>query len=134
MDQYGLEEATWEQEGERVSFRRKPTPVMVAGHSVVAGAVEADEAEAEFAEAAPAAPVGNPITSPMNGIYYGSPSPSAPPFVKEGETVSAGQIIGLIEAMKVFNEVPSPFSGTVLKVVAESGSLVQPGDALILIG
>lgn len=77
---------------------------------------------------------GSPITSPMAGIYYGSASPGAPAFVREGDTVTAGQVIGLIEAMKVFNEIPAPISGTVLKIVAESGGLVQPGDTLILVG
>jgi acetyl-CoA carboxylase biotin carboxyl carrier protein len=70
----------------------------------------------------------------MTGIYYSSSSPTAPPFVKEGEPVSAGQVVGLIEAMKVFNEIVAPTSGRVLKIVAESGQLVNPGDALLYIG
>ncbi len=82
---------------------------------------------------APAAPVGVPISSPMMGIYYGSPSPGSPAFVKEGDTVTAGQVVGLIEAMKVFNEIVATASGTVNKVVAESGQLVQPGDVLIYV-
>jgi len=82
----------------------------------------------------PAAPKGTPITSPMTGIYYGSPSPSAPVFVKEGDVVTAGQTVGLIEAMKVFNEIPCAISGTVLEVVATSGQIVNPGDVLLRIG
>ena len=83
-----------------------------------------------------AAPVqkGTPVASPMTGIFYTSPSPGSPAFVKEGDQVMAGQIIGLIEAMKVFNEIPSPVSGTVLKVSAASGDLVQNGDVLLFIG
>lgn len=69
----------------------------------------------------------------MNGIYYGAPSPSSPPFVRVGETVSAGQVVGLIEAMKVFNEIVSPVSGTVDRIVAESGQLVEPGAPLLYI-
>jgi acetyl-CoA carboxylase biotin carboxyl carrier protein len=70
----------------------------------------------------------------MAGIFYGAPSPGSPPFVQEGDTVAAGQIIGLIEAMKVFNEIPSPVSGTVKRLVAENGAVVGVGDALLLIG
>ena len=70
----------------------------------------------------------------MTGIYYAGSNPSSPPFAKEGDTVTAGQVIGLIEAMKVFNEIPSPVSGTVLEVVAQSGQLVNPGDILMYIG
>jgi len=70
----------------------------------------------------------------MNGIYYISPSPSAPEFVKEGDTISAGQVVGLIEAMKVFNEIPATVSGTVSKILVESGQVVQPGDVLMYVG
>lgn len=70
----------------------------------------------------------------MTGLYYSSPSPGAAPFVAEGDTVSAGQIVGLIEAMKVFNEIVSPVSGTVLSIVANNGQLVQPGEPLLYVG
>ncbi len=76
------------------------------------------------------APKGTPVTSPMTGIYYSPPSPGSPPFVKEGEAVTAGQVVALIEAMKVFNEVTAITGGLVLKVVATNGQLVQPGDVL----
>jgi len=89
---------------------------------------------APIAAPVPVAPKGTPITSPMTGIYYGSPSPSAPAFVKEGDVVTTGQTVGLIEAMKVFNEIPCAISGTVLEVVAASGQIVNPGDVLLRIG
>ena len=69
----------------------------------------------------------------MTGIYYGSPSPNVPDFVKEGDHVHEGQIIGLIEAMKVFNEIPCSLTGTVLKVAIQSGQIVQHGDVLLWI-
>lgn len=74
------------------------------------------------------------MNSPTTGIYYSSPNPGAPPFVKVGDTVEAGQVIGLIEAMKVFNEITATVSGSVLRVSAQNGQLVQPGDPLIYIG
>ena len=76
---------------------------------------------------------GTPITSPMMGIFYNSPSPGSPPFVKVGDTVTANQVIGLIEAMKVFNEVTAGINGTVKKIAVESGKLVQVGEPLILV-
>lgn len=80
------------------------------------------------------APGGIPVTSPMTGIFYGSPSPGSPAFVKVGDTVTAGAVVGLIEAMKVFNEITATTTGTVTKIVAESGQLVNPGDPLLYIG
>lgn len=70
----------------------------------------------------------------MMGIYYSASSPGAPPFVKEGDMVQAGQVVGLIEAMKVYNEIVSSVSGTVKKIAAQNGALVQPGEPLLYIG
>lgn len=82
----------------------------------------------------PKAPLGTPVNSPTTGIFYSSPNPGSPNFVKIGEPVEAGQVIGLIEAMKVFNEITATMSGIVRQVVVENGQLVQPGDPLIYIG
>lgn len=76
---------------------------------------------------------GTPVTSPMTGIWYSSPSPGSPPFAKVGSVVNAGDVIGLIEAMKVFNEITAPVSGTVTECPIENSQLVQPGEALIYI-
>jgi acetyl-CoA carboxylase biotin carboxyl carrier protein len=135
MEEFHLAEARLESEGTVVSFRRRPS-------SRTVNVVESEDSyEGSSGGYMPAtgpaveeAPAGQPITSPMTGIFYGSPSPNAPDFVKEGDTVSAGQIIGLIEAMKVFNEIPCALSGTVLKVLVESGQVVQLGDVLMRIG
>ena len=76
-------------------------------------------------------PFGTPVNSPMAGIFYSSSSPGATPFVRPGTVVEAGQVIGLIEAMKVFNEITSPIAGLVDRIVVESGAVVQPGDPLL---
>ena len=136
MDEFRLDEAKLEGDGWKVSLRRKRR-VANAGTMIVAGgsAEVAEEADVMPMEAAaPAAPVGLPVNSPMNGIYYSAPSPASPPFVKEGDTVTADQVVGLIEAMKVFNEIVAPISGTVVKMVAANGDLVNPGDPLLYIG
>lgn len=135
MQEFRLAEARLETPEGTVAFRRRAArPVAAAGTVEVVDAVEAEPVYAPAAEPVAEVPKGTPVSSPMTGIFYRSPSPSAAPFVKEGDTVTAGQIVGLIEAMKVFNEIPSPVSGTVIKASAESGQLVQPGDALLVIG
>jgi acetyl-CoA carboxylase biotin carboxyl carrier protein len=71
------------------------------------------------------------IIAPLTGVYYGSPSPSSAPFVEVGHTVQAGQVVCIVEAMKVFNEIKSEMSGTVEAILPKNGQLVQKGDALI---
>jgi acetyl-CoA carboxylase biotin carboxyl carrier protein len=71
------------------------------------------------------------IIAPLTGVYYNSPSPSSAPFVEIGGTVQAGQVVCIIEAMKVFNELKSEVSGTVSAILPKNGQLVQKNDALI---
>jgi acetyl-CoA carboxylase biotin carboxyl carrier protein len=84
---------------------------------------------------APAAPVadGTDITSPMVGTFYVKPAPDAPNFVEIGSTVSIGQTLCIIEAMKVMNEIKAEKSGTICAVVAEDCTPVQYGDVLFRI-
>jgi acetyl-CoA carboxylase biotin carboxyl carrier protein len=65
------------------------------------------------------------ITAPLTGVFYLSPSPQAPPFVQVGSVVAAGDVIGLIEAMKLFNEIRTTKKGRVRKIVAANGQLVR---------
>ena len=71
------------------------------------------------------------ILAPMTGVYYTAPSPTSPPFVHPGDIVHVGQVVALIEAMKVFNEIQSEVSGRVVEVVAVNGEVVHKGDVLI---
>ena len=73
----------------------------------------------------------NAVVAPLTGLFYASPSPGAEPYVKPGAQVLAGQVIGLIEAMKLFNEIKSDLAGRVVKVVPESGTLVKAKQPLI---
>lgn len=73
------------------------------------------------------------LESPMVGVFYQSTSPEDPPFVSVGDFVKVGQPIGLIEAMKVYSEVPSEVSGRVTEMPVESGKLVQQGQPLIFV-
>lgn len=98
-------------------------------------AVAAAPAAPSGAPAAPAAPVaeGTDITSPMVGTFYRKPAPDAPNFVEVGTTVSEGQTLCIIEAMKVMNEIKAEKSGTICALVAEDGNPVQFGDVLFRI-
>ena len=74
---------------------------------------------------------GHVVSAPLTGLFYGSPSPGAEPYVREGGQVSVGQVIGLIEAMKLFNEIKSDAAGRVARIHAENGALVKAKQALI---
>lgn len=101
----------------------------------VAAPVAAAPAAAQTSSpAAPAAaPAGSEITSPMVGTFYSRSSPEAPAYVNVGDSVSVGQTLCIIEAMKVMNEIKAEKSGTILAVVAEEGAPVQFGDVLFRI-
>ena len=91
------------------------------------------------APAAPAAapeaaqPSGHQLKSPMVGTFYRAPSPGAPPFVEVGQSVSKGQTLCIIEAMKLLNEIESDASGTVKAILVENGQPVEYGQALFVI-
>jgi acetyl-CoA carboxylase biotin carboxyl carrier protein len=114
---------------------RKPSAVAPSSStvSVAGGASPSTPAgAAPGAAAEPAVPSARPsIKAPLTGIFYGSPAPGSAPFVAVGREVAVGQVIGLIEAMKLFNEIKSDLAGKVVRVVAESGTLVKAKQALI---
>ncbi len=83
------------------------------------------------AASAPAPAVRPAVRAPLTGVYYGAPSPGATPYVAVGDHVAVGQIIGLIEAMKLFNEIKSDLAGRVVRICADSGALVKAKQPLI---
>src|SRR5690349_14744253 len=101
-----------------------PVPATDAAGSDARGGTAASAANAALAasEAEPVSPF-HAVRAPLTGVYYGSPSPGAAPYVRVGSPVTQGQVIGLIEAMKLFNEIKSDASGIVRKIAAETGAL-----------
>jgi acetyl-CoA carboxylase biotin carboxyl carrier protein len=79
-------------------------------------------------------PDGDVVRAPMVGTFYTSPAPDKPAFVNVGQAVKAGDTLGIIEAMKMFNPIEAEVSGTVLKVMAESGQPVEFDQPLFVIG
>jgi acetyl-CoA carboxylase biotin carboxyl carrier protein len=112
-----------------------PVAVEHVGHDAhgTTHASQASGAAAAGASGAPVAPAAAKpsVKAPLTGIYYGAPSPGATAYVKVGDHVSVGQIIGLIEAMKLFNEIKSDLAGRVVRICAENGALVKAKAPLI---
>jgi acetyl-CoA carboxylase biotin carboxyl carrier protein len=90
-------------------------------------------APAAAAPAAPAEPTGHTLKSPMVGTFYRAPSPGAPSFVEVGQSVTKGQTLCIIEAMKLLNEIESDATGTVKAILVENGQPVEYGQPLFLI-
>ena len=100
----------------------------VPGASEIPGA-EAPAANAESGDIA----YGNTVSSPLVGTFYASPSPDAEPFVKTGDRVKKGQILGIIEAMKLMNEIESEYDGVVEAVLVNNEEVVEYGQPLFRI-
>jgi len=97
-----------------------------------AGTGQAGALSASSGLAAADAGSGRPsVKAPLTGIFYGAPTPGSAPYVQAGGEVAVGQVIGLIEAMKLFNEIKSDLAGRVVRVVAESGQLVKAKQPLV---
>ena len=76
---------------------------------------------------------GQAVTSPMVGTFYKAPSPDARPFVEVGQTISKGDVVCIVEAMKLMNEIESEFSGKVVEVCVEDGQPVEFGQVLMYV-
>jgi biotin carboxyl carrier protein len=74
-----------------------------------------------------------PIVAPLTGVYYTAASPTTPPFVSVGDIIHVGQVIALIEAMKVFNEITAEVTGRVIATTSTNGTVVQKDDVLLRI-
>ncbi len=77
---------------------------------------------------------GTPVTAPIVGTVYLQPEPGQPAFVQVGDRVQAGQIVLIIEAMKVYNQIPAPCDGVVRQVLVSSGDPVEYGETLMILG
>ncbi len=106
------------------------------------GAAQPSESAAPAAPAAPAAvpadapaaESGKVVKSPMVGVFYAAPSPDMPPYVSVGDTVKKGDVICIIEAMKIMNEITADESGTVREILVGNGDVVEYDQPLFRIG
>ena len=144
--QSGLNEVDIETKELKLHVKREPdqkvlkasAPVMAAPVAVAPAPVAA----APVAQSAPAAKAEKPaasgkktvdIKSPMIGTFYRSSNPDSPPFISVGDKVSKGQVVCIIEAMKLFNEIESEVSGTVVKAMVENSSPVEYDQVLFVV-
>ncbi len=137
LDRSDLTEIEVESGGTGVILR-KPGSALAAAPEAAATATAAQPAHSGDATGAessagrdPGPPARPSIKAPLTGIFYASPAPGSAPYVQVGGEVAVGQIIGLIEAMKLFNEIKSDLAGRVVRVVPESGTLVKAKGPLI---
>jgi acetyl-CoA carboxylase biotin carboxyl carrier protein len=142
--EHDLSELEVEQEGLRIKIRKEGGGAQVV--HAAPGVTAAAAAPAPRAPVSPAAPVSAlsdgaldadvelaVVKSPIVGTFYRSPEPGAPPFVDIGASVKKGQVLCIVEAMKLMNEIESEYDGEVVNVYVESGQPVQYGERLFAI-
>ncbi len=137
LERSGLAELEVEVGGTGILLRRPAPPILqdVRTTSDVPPAAGATASGAPSATVTVAPDDGadalHAVLAPLTGIFYTAPTPEASPYVAIGDTVGKGQVIGLIEAMKLFNEIKSDVPGRVVRIAAETGSLVKAKQPLI---
>ena len=128
LDESNLTEIEVEHDDDRIRVRRDPAPVV----STVASAPEGASGTTQSGDT-PAVDDGNYVTSPFVGTFYRAPSPEGEAFVQEGDSISPGQVLCIVEAMKLMNEIESEVSGTIVEVLIENGKPVEYGSRLFRI-
>jgi acetyl-CoA carboxylase biotin carboxyl carrier protein len=126
LDRSDLSELEVEAGGTALVLRK---PVAIATVAAAVAPAPAPEAQAAPVSDVPAAKPS--VKAPLTGIFYASPAPGSPAYVQVGNEIAVGQVIGLIEAMKLFNEIKSDLAGRVVRIVAESGQLVKSKQPLV---
>ena len=148
-----LTEFKYEEDGVKLSLKKTGDKIVqVQTPAVVPAAVQAAPAviPAAVSAAAPAPaaevqaagsaadvnetiPAGNIVKSPLVGTFYAAPAEDAEPFVKVGDSVKEGQVLAIVEAMKLMNEIESDFTGIVAEILVENGEAVEYGQPLFVI-
>ena len=136
FEESGVAEMEVQRGENRLRLRRSPTTEELEVPAAAAPPPAAAHAPAPAAAPAKTAPADanhTLIKSPIVGTYYDAPSPGAPPFVKIGDTVEPGQVLCIIESMKLMNEIEAEMAGTLVHKLVENGRPVEYGEALFAI-
>ena len=140
LEESGIAEIEISEGEESVRISRYPQgmtvaqgPMMAPMPVVAAGAPDTPAAQAHPAPARPAPPKDDSITAPMVGTYYSAPAPGAKPFVQVGDEIKVGQVLCIIEAMKMMNQIESEKEGRVVSILARNGEPVEFGQPLFVI-
>ncbi len=124
---------TVRKEKEVITQIAQGAPVQTVAAAPVAAALQpAPAAQSKEEKAAPASK-GTPITAPMVGTFYQAPNPTSPAFVEVGQTINKGQVVCIIEAMKLMNEIESEVAGKVTEICVKDGEPVEYGQVLMYV-
>lgn len=135
MEKHGLTEVNLKRGEETWKLRRGPqetvsmVPAMAVPQQPQPTAIAPTPAPVQK-EAAPAVESGPVIKSPTVGTYYASPTPEDPPFISVGSKVTADTIVCIVEAMKVFNQIPAEINGTITEILVKDGEAIEFGQPL----
>jgi|SRR5690606_11982585 len=119
---------------ESIRLSRHPSGMAMPAYGPPPAPAPVHHAPAKPASEVAEEPGGHKLTSPMVGTFYASSGPGAPPFVSVGSRVEEGETLCIIEAMKIFNQIEADRSGTIVKVLKNSGDPVEYGETLFIIG
>ena len=134
LEESGIAELEIKEGEESVRISRQTTVTQIAAPAAPVVAAAPVAAAAPPVPATPAAaPRGHHVKSPMVGTYYGASSPTSEPFVIEGQQVSVGDTLCIIEAMKMMNQIESDKAGTIRKILIENGSPVEFDEIMFII-
>ncbi len=146
-----LESFCYEGDGFKLTLNNKIAPVIIPGmmtntslagvkdstmienHLPVSKTETPDILEADNAQPSASEPAGNIVKSPLVGTFYAAPSEEAPAFVKQGDKVKKGQVLAIVEAMKLMNDIESDFDGEITEILVENGQPVEYGQPLFVI-
>ncbi len=139
LEERGLEEFELEREGVRIRIKRRGAPAAPAPVFASYGPPANNQAPASEARIGQAASSGaaeeeageaHVIKSPIVGTFYAAPRPDAPPFVRLGDAVEVGQVLCVVEAMKLMNEIEADVAGEIVRIYGENGQPVEYGEPL----
>mgnify|MGYP000841930114 CR=1 FL=1 len=128
-----LTEISLEDGEQAITIRKDVVVAPVAAAPAVQAAAPAAQPAQTAAQPAEPAKKGKPLTSPMVGTFYSAPSPDAKPFVEVGQTVSQGDVVCIVEAMKLMNEIEAEVSGKIVEICVKDGQPVEFGQVLMYI-
>ena len=132
LDEANLTEIEVEQDDDRIRVRRDPAPVAGAAASDAVAPAPTSSVP-QSATLAAEDDDGDYVTSPFVGTFYRSPSPDGDPFVDVGDSIALGQVLCIVEAMKLMNEIEAEVAGTIVEILVENGKPVEYGDRLFRI-
>jgi len=133
LDEANLTEIEVEHDDDRIRVRRDPSPLVgPAAAESVAPAVAASSAATGLTPDS-ADEDSDYVTSPFVGTFYRAPSPDGDPFVDVGDSIAPGQVLCIVEAMKLMNEIEAEVAGTIVEILVENGKPVEYGDRLFRI-